>query len=74
LKKAPETIRATNPLDPDYQMPGRSELTNINDAFGKPRPKPLTKLQQAAQMTLNNNPSSAKPLSPPTSSAPKSTA
>ena len=35
LKKAPVTIRQTHPLDPDYQMPGRLELTNINDAFGK---------------------------------------
>ena len=29
------TIRCTHPLDPDYQFPGRTELTNINDAFGK---------------------------------------
>ena len=29
------TLRQTHPLDPDYQMPGRLELTNINDAFGK---------------------------------------
>lgn len=34
LKKGPETIRQTHPLDPDYQMPGRNELKNINDAFG----------------------------------------
>ena len=45
LKKAPQTLRDTNPLNPNYQMPGRNELTNINDAFGKPRPVPLTKLQ-----------------------------
>ena len=37
LKKSPETIRQTHPLDPVYQFPGRTELTNINDAFGKPR-------------------------------------
>ena len=35
LKKAPVTIRQTHPLDPDYQMPGRLELSNINHAFGK---------------------------------------
>jgi hypothetical protein len=35
LKKGPTTIRCTHPLDPDYQMPGRLELTNMNDAFGK---------------------------------------
>ena len=35
LKKAPTTIRCTHPLDPNYQMPGRNELSNINDAFGK---------------------------------------
>lgn len=35
LKKAPVTLRQTHPLDPDYQFPGRNELTNINDAFGK---------------------------------------
>ena len=35
LKKGPMTKRQTHPLDPDYQMPGRNELSNINDAFGK---------------------------------------
>ena len=35
LKKSPETKRQTHPLDPSYQMPGRMELTNINDCFGK---------------------------------------
>jgi hypothetical protein len=34
LKKSPDTKRQTHPLDPNYQMPGRLELTNINDAFG----------------------------------------
>ena len=29
------TLRQTDPLNPDYQMPGRNELTNVNDAFGK---------------------------------------
>ena len=28
-------MRQTHPLDPDYQMPGRNELSNVNDAFGK---------------------------------------
>ena len=35
LKKSPDTKRQTHPLDPNYQMPGRMELTNINDCFGK---------------------------------------
>jgi hypothetical protein len=36
LLKGPVTNRtALNPLKPDYQMPGHTELTNINDAFGK---------------------------------------
>ena len=35
LKKGPTTTRSLHPLDPAYQMPGRSELTNMNDAFGK---------------------------------------
>lgn len=35
LKKAPTTTRQTHPLDPNYQMPGRNELKNINDAFGE---------------------------------------
>lgn len=35
LKKCPQTKRLTHPLDPDYQMPGRNELKNINDAFGE---------------------------------------
>lgn len=35
LKKSPTTTRQTHPLMPDYQMPGRLELTNINDGFGK---------------------------------------
>lgn len=35
LKKGPVTLRTTHPLDPEYQMPGRNELSNINDAFGK---------------------------------------
>lgn len=35
LQKSPVTVRQTHPLDPNYQMPGRLELTNINDAFGK---------------------------------------
>ena len=34
LKKCPQTLRNTHPLDPDYQFPGRNELKNINDAFG----------------------------------------
>lgn len=38
LKKSPPTLRATHPLDPEYQMPGRKELTNINDSFGKRNP------------------------------------
>lgn len=35
LKKSPTTTRCTHPLMPDYQFPGRLELTNINDGFGK---------------------------------------
>ena len=35
LKKSPTTERCTHPLMPDYQYPGRHELTNINDGFGK---------------------------------------
>jgi hypothetical protein len=35
LKKGPETVRQLHPLNPDYQMPGRNELSNVNDAFGK---------------------------------------
>lgn len=35
LKRCPDTKRQTSPLDPSYQMPGRLELTNINDCFGK---------------------------------------
>jgi len=35
LKKGPETKRTNNPLNPVYQYPGRNELGNINDAFGK---------------------------------------
>tara|TARA_B100000780_G_C21073305_1_gene431977 strand:- start:386 stop:754 length:369 start_codon:yes stop_codon:yes gene_type:complete len=35
LKKGPETVRQLHPLNPDYQMPGRNELSNANDAFGK---------------------------------------
>ena len=35
LKKGITSTRATHPLDPDYQMPGRNELKNINDAFGE---------------------------------------
>lgn len=35
MKKGPETDRNTHPLDPNYQMPGRNELSNVNDAFGK---------------------------------------
>ena len=35
LKKGPTTTRSLHPLMPDYQMPGRNELTNMNDAFGK---------------------------------------
>jgi len=35
LKKSPVTMRVTHPLDPDYQMPGRLELTDVNDVFGK---------------------------------------
>lgn len=35
LKKGPDTVRQLHPLDPDYQMPGRNELSNVSDAFGK---------------------------------------
>jgi hypothetical protein len=36
LLKGPATNRLPlHPLDPEYQLPGRNELTNINDAFGK---------------------------------------
>ena len=35
LKKCPQTKRNTHPLDPDYQFLGRTELKNINDAFGE---------------------------------------
>jgi len=35
LKKGPTTVRNLHPLNPDYQMPGRTELGCINDAFGK---------------------------------------
>jgi hypothetical protein len=38
LKKGVLTKRITHPLDPEYQMPGRFELENINDAFGKKNP------------------------------------
>ena len=35
LKKSPDTIRCTNPLMPDYQMPGRFDCVNPSDAFSK---------------------------------------
>jgi len=38
LRRAPDTKRELHPLDPVYQFPGRSELTNINDCFGKKNP------------------------------------
>lgn len=35
LKKAPATVRATNPLNPEYQIPGNQELaTTQNDPYG----------------------------------------
>lgn len=34
LKKGPVTKRVTHPLVPEYQIPGRLELSNKNDVFG----------------------------------------
>ena len=33
VKKSPDTIRRTNPLMPDYQLPGRLDLENQNDGY-----------------------------------------
>jgi hypothetical protein len=38
LRKGPNTIRSINPLMPNYQFPGRTELINVNDAYGKQIP------------------------------------
>jgi hypothetical protein len=38
LRKGPNTIRSINPLMPNYQFPGRNELVNVNDAYGKQIP------------------------------------
>ena len=35
LKTYIDTVRCTHPLMPDYQIPGRLELNNVYDAFGK---------------------------------------
>jgi hypothetical protein len=48
LKKSPDTIRCTNPLNPDYQMPGRHDCTDPSDAFSKRK----TPIQAAAQAAL----------------------
>jgi len=67
LKKSPVTIRCTHPLDPDYQFPGRTELTNINDAFGKPR------IQNAAKQVLGDQkPGGSEPASAKVSEKPQS--
>lgn len=55
VKKSPDTIRCTNPLQPDYQFPGRLELDNKNDAFGQTKNFKLTHastFQQSAQRSL----------------------
>lgn len=35
LKKGPTTMRVSNPLDPNYSLPGYSELANPNDVYGQ---------------------------------------
>ena len=33
VKKSPDTVRRTNPLMPEYQLPGRLDLENKNDGY-----------------------------------------
>jgi hypothetical protein len=35
LKKAPQTKRCNNPLDPEYKLPGATELIDYSNAFSK---------------------------------------
>jgi hypothetical protein len=37
LKKGPTTMRNSNPLNPDYAIPGKTELSNPNDVYGPPK-------------------------------------
>jgi hypothetical protein len=37
LKKGPTTTRISNPLEPNYAIPGFSELANPNDVYGQPK-------------------------------------
>ena len=35
LRKAPKTLRVSNPLDPAYTNPGEKDLLNTQSAFSK---------------------------------------
>ena len=56
VKKAPVTLRNTNPLVPDYQYPGRLDLENKNDGYStKINNKSSNTLQKSAQQSLGIN-------------------
>ena len=46
LMKGVKTTRTGNPLDGNYQYPGQSELTNVNDPYS------VTKKEQKTQSTF----------------------
>jgi hypothetical protein len=80
LKRGPVTERCLHPLMPTYQYPGRNELTNMNDAFGKKDRVQQKMLDRArAKDTLKKAAESSlvkidKPASPAAPSLPQSAA
>ncbi len=59
LKKAPNTIRHTNPMNPDYQFPGNKELSegDANNPYGqKPQAyeSPYDKLKKEQEDLKNS--------------------
>lgn len=55
LKKSPTTTRRTHPLMPDYQMPGRNEITDPNNGYGERQKKENNTLKNAAAASLGIN-------------------
>ena len=51
LKRGTNTKRFTNPLDPNYQLLGHTELVDPSNAFSRPREEHLTKSSSFSKAT-----------------------